>query len=241
MNIYTARIDGMEYSGYVREIVVDNNCTLRFHEGSTEHTYENVKGRLNCFFSKEPETIHWIKTTMNPKSVFWDIGANIGQYGILASGLHRCKTYLFEPEAQNFSTIAFNVKLNELRDTIHFPIALSDKREYSTIKVPTMAGCSNISIEKDHRIKQGVWTDTIDNLVREGISSPTHLKIDVDGVELRILEGAKETLGKVESVLIETASEDIDTVVNILSSYGFNNHSLHKRLLPNLFNIIFTR
>ena len=63
--------------------------------------------------TKERETISWIKNHMNKESVFWDIGANIGQYGIFASIIHKCKTYLIEPEPQNFSNLCINILLNK--------------------------------------------------------------------------------------------------------------------------------
>ena len=41
------------------------------------------------FYSKEPETIDWIKSfnSLNKKITFWDIGANIGLYSIFAAFL----------------------------------------------------------------------------------------------------------------------------------------------------------
>ena len=40
--------------------------------------------RVNSIFSKEPETIEWIKSFEN-NSIFWDIGANIGLYSLYAA------------------------------------------------------------------------------------------------------------------------------------------------------------
>ena len=238
---YKADIEGMEYSGYIREIPVEPNRYMKFHEGTTEDTYKDVSGRLTCFFTKERETIEWIKTSVNSESVFWDIGANIGQYGIYAACLYGIETLLFEPEAQNFSTLAYNVKLNELKQVVPFPIALSDHQGYNTIKLLTSPGCSNISIEKNYSHQQGVWTDTVDSLVKQGFTSPTHLKIDVDGVELKILKGAVETLPGVKSLLVETDKESIPVVIDFLSRFYFTEPKVYERQVPGVFNLIFER
>lgn len=238
---YTNEIEGMKYSGYVREIKLDEDRNMLFHEGTSEHTYENVTWRLNCFYTKEQETIHWIRTSVSSDSVFWDVGANIGQYGIFAASLHNCKSYLFEPESLNFSTAALNVKLNNLSRVLPVPIALSDKRGYNTIKLTTVAGSSNISIEKNYNCQQGIWTDTIDSLVEEGFTAPTHLKIDVDGVEQKILQGAQKTLPNLQSILIETDENSIDKVASFLHQFGFIDFTTHKRGIPGIFNLIFSK
>lgn len=226
-----------------KEIKLENGRIMIFHAGSSEEMYENVNWRLNTFWHKEPETINWIKTSVKPKSVFWDIGANIGQYGILAACLHGCQSYLIEPEPLNNSIAALNVMYNNLKNVVSVPIALSSERGYNNIRIQDVAGSSNLSLNKktEGRTKQIVWTDTIDSLVKEGFTFPTHLKIDVDGVEQNILEGAVETLPKVESILIETDEKLIDEVASFLLPFGFKNFTTHKRGVPGIFNLIFSR
>lgn len=241
MNLYKTDIEGMDYSGYVREIPIDSDRSMLFHEGTTDDTYKDVSGRLTCFFTKEQETINWIKTSVTSESVFWDVGANIGQYGIYAASLFGCKVYLIEPEAQNFSTLAYNVKLNRLKNVIPFPIALSDEKGYNTIKLLTSPGCSNISIEKKYSHKQGVWTDTIDSLISQGFTPPTHLKIDVDGVELKILKGAQNTLPNLTSLLVETDEDAIPIVSEFVMKYNFKEPQVFKRQVPRVYNLIFYR
>ena len=232
----------MNYKGYIREIKLDENHNMIFHESNSQDMYENVSWRLNSFYTKEQETIEWIRTSVKPDSVFWDIGANIGQYGIFAASLHGCQTYLFEPEPLNFSTVTLNVKLNTLSKVLPVPIALSNKRGYNTINIKTEAGASNISIEhKAYQCKQGIWTDTIDLLVKEGFTHPTHLKIDVDGVEQKILEGAKETIPNLQSILIETDENSINKVATFLDQFGFKSFTAHKRGVPGIFNLIFSK
>src|SRR5437879_5933266 len=53
--------------------------------------------RARTLFSKEPETIEWIRS-FGPDDVFYDIGANVGIYSIFA-GVRCRKIYAFEPES----------------------------------------------------------------------------------------------------------------------------------------------
>ena len=48
--------------------------------------------------------------------MFFDIGANIGSYTILASGHCKAKTICFEPIEQTFKTLQKNIDLNQLHD-----------------------------------------------------------------------------------------------------------------------------
>ena len=69
--------------------------------------------RVKTFESREPETIDWVEQ-FQENSIFYDIGANIGTYTLFAAAQHgkKIKTYSFEPNALNFSTLNHNIKLN---------------------------------------------------------------------------------------------------------------------------------
>ena len=72
---------------------------------------------------------------------------------------------------------------------------------------------------------QSVIAIKLDDLNQiKGVSSPDHIKLDVDGKELAILEGATEILSKVDSILIEiegiNLNENLDRIEEIISSAG---------------------
>ena len=226
-------LDGKNYSGNVRTITHKDKSII-FHEESTR-----VTERLNCFHTKERETIFWIENYINESSVLWDIGANIGQYGILAAVLHNCKTYFIEPEPHNFTNVCLNILLNDLAKCEPISIGLSDKIQYNTINLNTDAGQSNNSIESTSVYNHHVWTDTIDSLISQGFTAPTHLKIDVDGVELKILKGATNALRNIESLLIEVEEKDEKELLATLKDFKLV--SKDKRSLPGLFNYIFEK
>ena len=73
--------------------------------------------RINTFSTKEPETLEWIDT-FKKKSVFWDIGANIGLYSCYAVKRADCQVNAFEPSVFNLELLAKNVYLNSLSDKV---------------------------------------------------------------------------------------------------------------------------
>ena len=68
--------------------------------------------RMRTFWSKEPETIAFIMNFMEDGDTFYDIGACIGQYSLLAAYLYpKSKVYSFEPHINNYKRLIENIKL----------------------------------------------------------------------------------------------------------------------------------
>ncbi|CAN0511259.1 unnamed protein product, partial [Phaeothamnion confervicola] len=155
-------------------------------------------------FTKEPETIAWIRS-FGGNDVFYDIGANIGSYSIYAG--RRCRRVLaFEPEAQNFAVLNKNINLNNLQHIVTaFPFALSDERKLDTLRLNRLeAGAAlhsfgtNIDFKGEHfesAFEQGSISLTLDELVFSyALEFPNFIKIDVDGLESRIIKGGMRVL-----------------------------------------------
>ena len=97
--------------------------------------------------------------------------------------------------------------------------------------------------------EQSIITKTLNRLVRSN-AFPTHIKIDVDGHEGEILDGAKEVLSdiRLKSILVEF-NNNLECAERIKKEYGFtrdnrfNNMENHSRVRRggNPENIIFTR
>ena len=79
--------------------------------------------------------------------------------------------------------------------------------------------------EFDVNGKQSVIAISLDDLDQiEGITSPNHVKLDVDGKELEILTGATKVLKKIDSLLIEVEgknlSENLGSIENTIAESG---------------------
>lgn len=190
--------------------------------------------RVQTMYTKEPDTVAWIQS-MEAGDVFYDIGANIGLYTMLAAkrGL---RVYSFEPESQNFAILIRNLAMNKFhRDqVVAFPFCISDREMVETLRLSSLiAGGSCHSFASNENFKreekqwvyeQGSVSFSLDTLVYElAMPQPTHIKIDVDGFEDKVLKGAERVLDHAQSVLVEMDSANrfhMDWKEN-LENHGF--------------------
>src|SRR5687767_7784862 len=161
--------------------------------------------RVRSLETKEPETLQWI-AGFEADDVLVDVGANVGMYSILAAATVGVRVVAFEPESLNYSVLNQNIVLNGLHDRIAaYCVALSNANETGTLFVSEfLAGAArhNFGEQVDHNLEpmrasfqQGCISRTLDSLIAEGaMPFPTHLKIDVDGIEHKVVEGAAETI-----------------------------------------------
>jgi FkbM family methyltransferase len=172
--------------------------------------------RVDTLFSKEPDTIEWIRG-FQTGDVFVDIGANVGMYTIWAAKTRGVRTFAFEPESQNYALLYRNIVMNGLSENVvAYCLALSDTAGYSLLHLSEFkigGSCHSYGEKIDHRLEhrdtklsQGCVSTTLDSLVAGGVlPMPNHIKIDVDGLEHKVLAGCRNVLAdqRLKSVLVE--------------------------------------
>ena len=141
-----------------------------------------------------------------------DIGANVGCYSLLLgqwvgpSG----RVFAFEPAADTFSKLSKHVRLNSLGNRVT-PVraAVSDSTATATFLALDHHGMNRLAVEQD-RVEQSrtvtVPTVTVDEFCAREKIAPDLIKIDVEGFELAVLRGARETIkarGKGLALFIE--------------------------------------
>ena len=203
--------------------------------------------RARTLATKEVGTVDWILADLKPGQVFYDIGANIGVYSLLA-GRHLNGTGLvcaFEPHAVNVSGLLANAHANQLEDRLKiFSCALNDcegffEFEYSSLN-PGAAFNSLIAVEgqipqatKKHNstIKEIKAAFSVDSLIARGvIPAPHHIKIDVDGIELRIVLGMQSLLcgsHSPQSIQIEIDPATAYEIHGLMRSHGYTEAFRH--------------
>jgi FkbM family methyltransferase len=181
--------------------------------------------RCAGLFIKEPGTCEWIRRDVRQGDVFFDIGANIGIYTIMAA--HQVgpagKVVAFEPHAANFAALINNVAANGFGDrVIPCNAGAHASSGFLTFNYASLtAGTSNSQLDGDcvpgrapfhpvaHELKPAV---ALDELVASGVlPRPTHVKIDVDGNEMEILAGMARLLSHADrplSLSIEVNAEE---------------------------------
>ena len=138
-----------------------------------------------------------------------DIGSNKGQFALLArSHFPNLKIYSFEPLKEELKKQKEILGNNNIS---YFNFALGDTIKNIKINIVSRRDSSSIlnPIEKysqDYKkiSVRSIHVDKLDNILKnKNLKSPNLLKIDVQGYELRTLKGAKNSLKKIDYIIIE--------------------------------------
>ncbi len=135
--------------------------------------------------------------------VFFDVGANIGAYSkVVLQILHNKKVsiYAFEPVAYTFSLLMQEV--GNLKNIRLFNFGLGNKEEvltiYSNFEASGAATLYNDSLDtyrSERRLQEQITIKTLDEVcAAEAVTKIDFLKLDVEGHELKVLEGARQML-----------------------------------------------
>jgi FkbM family methyltransferase len=175
----------------------------------------------------EPETFKFIMKQIKNCKVFVDVGANIGGYAIRAA--KHCKVYAIEPLPRNYKILKINEKLNNVKIN-SFNIAAGNKNEKVKLYYTQgNLGLSTIKYVQNYFVE--VEMKPLDEIINE--ESIDLMKIDVEGAEDLVLEGARNCLKRTKMVIIER-SESFRKVYRILKEEGF-------KLSKFLDNVLFTK
>jgi FkbM family methyltransferase len=193
--------------------------------------------RARTLLTKEPETIEWIDS-FRPGDVFWDVGANVGLYALYAAMTNRIEVLAFEPSASNYLLLNRNVEVNRASERVRaYCIALSGETRIDALNMQSTefgGAMATFAETKDYAgeefqpsFRQGAIGFSIDDFIAKfDPPFPNHLKIDVDGIEDKIVAGASKTLRdpRLRSVSIELEADRVEytrSVIDRLTASGF--------------------
>ena len=213
--------------------------------------------RLNSC-GKEPDTVEWVETFVREGDVLFDVGANVGAYSLVASKFHggKVRVYAFEPAFANYVQLCKNIILNDCqRSVVPLPLALSDRTTVDTFNYRDLIPGSALhtfgeAVGDDGErfqpeFNQHVLSFRLDDLLREfPLPAPNHLKIDVDGLEAKVVEGAARALAApaLRSVIVELREDRNGAeITGLLERSGLRLHSKRARWTAGLFNYVFSR
>lgn len=142
--------------------------------------------------------------------VFYDIGANVGFFSLIAARLVGAsgQVYAFEPVPANASLIQKNAEINNLRNITVFQKAISDnngKGDLIQTEHPGGAKLSVVDTPLNSPIKMIIPVEVISIdglLINRDILPPKLVKIDVEGAEIQVLKGMSTTIGKYKPLVI---------------------------------------
>jgi FkbM family methyltransferase len=146
--------------------------------------------------SFEQEEVALVRAGLETADIFVDVGANIGFYTCIA--LQSGKRVLaIEPQSENLKVLYTNLNMNGWTDVEVYPLGLSDEPGIVTLYGASGPSASLLRnwAEYSDRFRQVIPVSTLDILLGERFrESRLFIKIDVEGAEYQVLQGALNTL-----------------------------------------------
>jgi len=165
---------------------------------------DNYLDAMGCVY--EPHMVELYETLIGPDDTVLDVGANIGLTAILFSRIAK-KVVCFEPSPSTFDYLQRNLQKAQADNVRLFNIGLGRRKEETTItfsKNNRSGGFVSdmFNIEQDH-VTERIIIDTLDNvLAANNIAKVDFIKIDVEGFEYEVIQGATNTLKSSNPVIV---------------------------------------
>jgi FkbM family methyltransferase len=164
----------------------------------------------------------WLRSLVHPfkGELFVDVGAHVGTWALRATRSF-WKVIAFEPNPTANKILRTNVRLNKLANIMVIEAAISD----TTGEMPVIGESQN-----GKKMEFRIPVRTLDSFNLK----PSLIKIDTEGNELPVLQGAPETLRQKPQLVIETHDpESVERIRVLLESHDY---SIREVIHQNRFN-----
>jgi FkbM family methyltransferase len=204
------------------------------------NTTELVQRSIYWFGTWEPNLTAWVRQRLAPGDTFLDIGANLGYYTLLASGLvgSRGRVVAMEPSPSIFELLKQTVSVNGLTNVVAMNVAAgAAKGNASIFRGPEdQLGWSSLLPEWMDGLSLEGTTDVValDDVVPPEIRRQIRIaKIDVEGFEMEVIAGAHGVIADADRAefVVEVNATTYQTVAAAFENAGF-----HPYLLANSYN-----
>ncbi len=143
-----------------------------------------------------------------------DVGAQTGSFTLLSKYFPNSRWYAFEPIKEAAEELNANLKLNDIQTVSVHSVCVSNRSGWETLKLPkdTHWGLATLG-SKLVRFKEcderKVRSVTLDNFVKKHrVKQVDFIKIDTEGWELYVLQGAKALIKKHRPVILMEFNEE---------------------------------
>jgi FkbM family methyltransferase len=188
---------------------------------------KGMTGVTGCIYNGllEFEDMMFLLHFLRREDTFVDVGSNVGVYTILASSEIGAKVISIEPIKETFHILNQNVLLNKAQENVTLlNIGVGEKQQklfFSSLKDTV----NHVLTEKEILSQQNevVQVEILDDILKN--ETPKIIKIDVEGFETNVINGAFNILSNVnlKAIIIELNGSGI--------RYGFDDNILHHKIL----------
>ena len=167
--------------------------------------------------------LHFLRS----EDTFFDVGANVGSYTLLAAGTCKSKTIAFEPIVQTFDILLQNVEINRLENLVQ----LENKGLGKEIGIINFVANEDTTNHVATDQEQDALTNSVSITFLDNYNNynPALIKIDVEGYETQVLDGARNLLSNpiLKAIIIELNGSG--------ERYGFDENQIHAQLISHSF------
>jgi FkbM family methyltransferase len=180
----------------------DELVWVRVESGAAQGLWIELNPRTGRGYARgETETIvqDFISSHIGPTDIFYDLGANIGLFSLIAARITEGtgKVFSFEPDAQNARRLRRNVEHNGLTNvTVVESGVWSSTTELRFSAAPASSpdrGVGTFVATEHSAADPSIRVVSVDDFTRD-IPPPTAIRCDVEGAEIEVLRGARATL-----------------------------------------------
>jgi FkbM family methyltransferase len=166
------------------------------------HRHCAVSALINSQGLYDYNNMRLLQWLLRDGGTFFDIGANIGSYALVASEQEQARVFAFEPHPVTARLLSDNIRLNHRGNVTVCPVAVG--REDGVVRLTDRAGSSvNHSVTGAGGETVEVPCRRAETLCREYGVFPQYVKVDVEGFEFEVLTGFGPFLSHVKLLLIE--------------------------------------
>jgi FkbM family methyltransferase len=183
-----------------------------------------------------------VQRLLSGDDVFWDVGANVGYFTLVAATAlaNRGQIVAFEPGKNAYARLTENLALNPYQNIQTFPVAVTDREGEAVLHLAGDIADSSASLYPAAQAQAGqevCRTVALDQFLRtEGLRPPDLIKLDAEGAELAVLQGAQRLLAdspplwlmEMEEKTLQAAGASKASVAQCLAGYGYRAAHLTK-------------
>jgi len=159
----------------------------------------------------EPHLVAFVRSFLQPGMTFVDVGANVGLYSILAAGLvgPLGRVVSVEPNSENCRLLLTSVARNRYDQIELHPVACGPAREHAVIRTALGSNGGFITGADDAVLDPTAMVVAVAQL-DELVSGPVDLiKVDVEGAEALVFDGAERILSDLRPTVISEFSPEM--------------------------------
>jgi FkbM family methyltransferase len=214
--------------GDVGTVTTSFGCTMELD------LMDYVQSWIYFFGAYERPLVEWFRARLTQGMVFADVGAQVGQFTLLSAKIVGAEGHVhaFEPSPASLARLRKNVALNSFRNVTFHEMAIADFHGQADLFLQEQnpsglnTGTNSLRMKADWKKSVPVKVEVrpLDEVFKDSRRLDA-LKVDVEGAELAVIRGARETLMRFKP-LIAIEAEEISA-----QAFGYSTRELKETLI----------